>query len=432
MEVLDAPLTIDLERLKGDLKRLSQIGLDPETGGLYRMAFTDADMEARAWLQRQMEDAALDVSVDGAGNISAVIEGRDPSAPRVMVGSHIDTVPCAGALDGSLGVITGLECLRVMKETGVVPERTIELIAFSDEEGRFGGMFGSQSLVGEVTPDTLHHAKDMNGVKLADVMNRHGMDPWEALSARRDPATIACFLELHIEQGPVLDRSGEQIGLVEDITGLFKWTVRLRGEPNHAGTTPMEMRRDAFLGLAAFAAEMHRILEENGSDRSRGTIGKVELHPGAPNTVPGEAICSLDVRDTDPEVLRELAAAFRKALSAIARREHLMFDFTVESEIAPVACHPVLLDVLEKSAKQRGFSFRRMPSGAAHDSQIIGCVAPVAMVFVPSRDGKSHSPAEWTPWDDIAAGAQLMLDALMDLSTKPLPSALVDQRVTLR
>ncbi len=432
MEVLETPLEIDLERLKSELKRLAQIGLDPETGGLYRMAFTDADMEARVWLVQRMEEAGLEVSTDGAGNISGVIVGKDPDAPRILVGSHIDTVPCAGALDGSLGVMVGLECLRTMKEAGIVPERTVELIAFSDEEGRFGGMFGSQSLIGEVNPDTLHNARDMNGVKLSDVMNRHGMDPWEALDARRDPATIACFLELHIEQGPVLDRAAEQIGLVEDITGLFKWTVRLKGEPNHAGTTPMEMRKDAFLGLAAFASEIHRILEENGSDRSRATIGKIELHPGAPNTVPGEAICSLDVRDTNPDVLKELATAFRKALSAIARRMNLMFEFTVESEISPVACHHVLLDVLERHAREKTLAYRRMPSGAAHDSQIIGRVAPVAMVFVPSRDGKSHSPAEWTPWDDIAAGAQLMLDSIADLATNPLPAALIEQRITVR
>ncbi len=407
---------IDLERLQQDLRELSEIGRNSDDGGLYRMAFTEADMQAKDWLTRRIEAAGLVAGRDGAGNVTGLLPGRDRDAPRVLVGSHIDTVPCAGTLDGTLGVLSGLEAMRAIKDDGMELQRGLELIAFSDEEGRFGGMFGSQAFAGLITPDTLHSAADMDGVRLEDAMRAHGMDPWLALEARRDPASVAAYLELHIEQGPVLDAARESIGLVEAITGLFKWVVTLRGEANHAGTTPMDMRNDAFMGLADFAHEIPRILQENGTDRSRATIGKVDLSPGSPNTVPGTAVFSLDVRDTEEAVLDELRLAFRKALSAIARRCGLMFEFQEDSFIPPVKCDGGIVELLEKGAAELGFSHRRMPSGAAHDAQIVANVAPVAMIFVASRAGRSHSPAEWSSWDDIAAGASLVRWTLQRLA----------------
>ena len=409
---------INLERLQRDLRELSDIGRNLENGGLYRMAFTEADWKGKEWLEGKMKEAGLEVSRDGAANISGLLPGKHPDAPRILIGSHIDTVPCAGTFDGALGVLTGLEALRCLHEEGITPERGIELLAFSDEEGRFGGMFGSQAFAGMVTPETLATAADLDGVKIETVLRARGMDPWQVLEARRDRATIAGYLELHIEQGPVLDAAGESLGLVEAITGLFKWAVTLRGEANHAGTTPMDMRRDAFMGLADFAHEVPRILQENGTDRSRATIGKVDLSPGSANTVPGTALFSLDVRDTDEEILAELALAFRKALSAIARRRGLMFEFHEESRIKPVKCDTEMIDLLEKGAKKLGVSHRRMPSGAAHDAQIVATIAPVAMIFVASREGKSHSPAEWSSWDDIHAGARLTRWALEKMGNK--------------
>jgi N-carbamoyl-L-amino-acid hydrolase len=414
--------TVSLERLQKRFKELSSIGLDPESGGLYRMAFTQEDMEARAWLEEQMREAGLEVHRDGAGNVSGILPGKNPDLPRVLVGSHIDTVPCAGTLDGCLGVLAGLECLHAIKESGLQPERTLEVISFSDEEGRFGGMFGSQALAGAITPNTVQNARDLNGIKLAEAMERHGLNAWDALEAARDPQTIACYVELHIEQGPVLDAARENVGLVEDITGLFKWSITLRGEANHAGTTPMDMRKDAFFGMSEFAYQIPRVLEENGSERSRATVGKAELHPGSANTVPGQATFSLDVRDTDPEVLKELSVQFRRALSAIARRRNLMFEFVVESEIQPVACWMPLVDLLEEKAKELNLTYRRMPSGAAHDAQIMATITPTVMLFAPSRGGKSHSPQEWTSWDDLHASSKLLLESLVSLGENGVPA----------
>ena len=323
-----------------------------------------------------------------------------------------------GALDGTLGVIVGLECLRCLQESGVALDRTIELVAFSDEEGRFGGMFGSQSLCGEINPEKLATMTDMNGIKLEDELRRHGFDPFAALDAARDPDSIDGYLELHIEQGPVLDRIGKQVGIVDEITGLFTWSVRFKGEANHAGTTPMEMRNDAFMGLADFAHEIPRILEENGSDRSRATIGKAQILPGATNTVPGLVEFSLDVRDTSPQILDELSTALSKALSATARRRKLMVEYELKSHIAPVKCSDKMIAAITDQSRRLGIESNQMPSGAAHDAQIMGRMVPVGMIFVPSKGGQSHSPAEWTAWSDIEAGANVMLNTLIQLANQ--------------
>lgn len=407
-------LSVDLDRIKHDILSLAEIGRNEQDRGIYRMAFTDADMEGKRWLSEQIEKADLECSLDGAVNVSATLSGAS-SEPRILVGSHIDTVPCAGALDGTLGVVTALECLRCLKQAGITPERTIELIAFSDEEGRFGGMFGSQSVCGEINPQSLSQMCDLGGVRLQDELRRHGYDPMGSLDAARDPESIAAYLELHIEQGPVLDRTKKSIGIVDEITGLFTWAVCLRGEANHAGTTPMDMRNDAFMGLADFAHEIPRVLEENGSDRSRATIGKVQILPGATNTVPGLVEFSLDVRDTSELILDELGSAFRKALSAIARRRHLMFEFEQKSYLQPVACDEAIVSRLTQQAERLQLEHLTMPSGAAHDAQIMGKMVPVGMIFVPSKNGQSHSPAEWTAWSDIEAGANLMLQTLLTM-----------------
>ena len=413
---------IQLDRLKEDILALSQIGRNEEDRGIYRMAFSDADIEGKAWLRERIRKAGLEDSLDGAANLSGLLPGSS-DLPRVLVGSHIDTVPCAGALDGSLGVLVGLECLRTMRESGYQPQRPIELIAFSDEEGRFGGMFGSQSFCGLISPETLF-AQDLDGISLHDEMQRHGLDPMEALDARRDPSTLHAYLELHIEQGPVLDRTRKSVGIVDEITGLFKWTVRLKGVANHAGTTPMEMRQDAFMGLADFAHEIPRILEEIGGERSRATIGRVQILPGAANTVPGLVEFSLDVRDTSDAILDDLADSVRKALSAVARRRGLLFEFEQASRIEPVACGEEIVRVLEAQADLQQLSALRMPSGAAHDAQILASLVPVGMIFVPSQEGKSHTPEEWTSWSDIEAGANLMLGALRQLAEDTTPSAI--------
>jgi len=321
---VSADLRINAERLHADIETLASIGRRQDQG-IYRMAFSDGDMAARDWLLQRIDAAGLSVHQDGAANIHARLGWQDGVA-SVMAGSHIDTVPGAGHLDGALGVLCALESLRTLKDAGIRLKRPLEATAFSDEEGRFGGLFGSQALAGQVTPEYLHNARDLDGITLVDAMAARDLDARAALHAQRVPGSIHAYVELHIEQGPVLDRQGIAVGIVDAITGLFKWQVTLTGAANHAGTTPMNLRNDAFQGLTEFATQIDRVLEEHGSPASVATIGRVELLPGAANVVPGQAVFSLDVRDTDSRVLARLAEAFQRALAAIARRRGLMFE----------------------------------------------------------------------------------------------------------
>ena len=408
------PMNVNIERLKSDIETLAAIGRR-EDHGIYRMAFSEGDMAGRAWFRQQIEQAGLDVYEDGAANIHARLNWRDDT-PSVMTGSHLDTVPGAGHLDGALGVLSGLECLRRIKEENISLRHPLEVVAFSDEEGRFGGMLGSQALTGKLSPETIHNAIDLHGVSLTEAMQGCGYNAMDALYARRDPDSIHAYVEMHIEQGPILDQMGCSVGIVDAIAGLFKWDVSLIGVPNHAGTTPMHMRNDAFAGLAEFHTQLQRILDENGSERSVATIGRVELLPGAANVVPGRVDFSLEVRDTDPRVLEALQGAMRRALSAIARRRNLMFEFKVLSEIEPVKCSAGLLDEIRRVSDELKIPYLQMASGAAHDAQMLARITRAAMIFVPSKDGRSHSVAEWTDMRDIERGANVLLNTLARLA----------------
>jgi len=409
-------LSINGNRLRQDIEALSQIGRG-DNQGVYRTAFSDADMQARRWLEQRIADADLEFHQDGAANIHARLGWRDDMA-SVMTGSHIDSVPGGGHLDGALGVLAGLECLRCIKELNQATRRPLESVAFSDEEGRFGGIFGSGAICGQLTPENIHSAHDLDGITLAEAMARQGLNVMDALSASRKPESIHCFVELHIEQGPILERQNLHLGSVDAIAGLFKWSIRLSGVAAHAGSTPMNMRQDAFQGLAEFSTELDRILDEHGSPRSVATIGRVELSPGVANVVPNLAEFSLDVRDTDKAVLQALGNAMRRALSAIARRHQLMFEFKVLSEIEPVKCNSRIVQMIERTSHLLGINSTRMASGAAHDTQIMASIAPSGLIFIPSKGGRSHSPSEWSDWQDIENGANVLLNTLHQLANE--------------
>jgi len=403
-------LTINRERLQNDIETLSNIGRSADNG-IYRMAFSEGDMQGREWFKEKIEEAGLEFYQDGAANLHARYQ-YDSKKASVMMGSHLDTVPAASHLDGALGVLVALECLRCIKEQNLTIQQPLEAVAFSDEEGRFGGMLGSQAISGKLTPEKIHNAIDLNGIKLTEAMQSVGLNAMDSLHARRNPESIHAFLELHIEQGPILDNMGVSIGNVDAIAGLFKWDVSLIGIANHAGTTPMGMRKDAFMGLSEFASQIQRIIDENGSARSVATIGRVEISPGAANVVPGKVEFSIDARDTNPDVLHDLGNAFRKSLSAIARKWDLMFEFKVLSEIAPIKCDIGIIETTENVCKALGIPFVQMASGAAHDTQIMSSITRAGMIFVPSKDGRSHSLAEWTDMDDIEKGANVALNSL--------------------
>ena len=408
-------LTIDFPRLQADIEALAEIGRDPQTLGIFRPAFSAEFFEAQDFLKERIVQAGLECHVDEALNVYGRLDW-DGARPSVMCGSHLDSVPGGGHLDGALGVLAGLEALRRLRELGVKMRHPLELVAFADEEGRFGGMFGSQAISGQLTPDSIMTARDLDGVALVDLFEDMGFNAERALRASRSPSSIRCFVELHIEQGPVLHSSGQHIGVVKGICGLFKWGVKLIGRADHAGTTPMSMRRDALQGLAEFAAELDRILEEDGSESSVATIGRVEVRPGAANVVPAQVFFTLEARDLNPDVLAELANGLRRALSAIARRRDLMFEFEVLSEIDPVRCDSNIQRIVTEVAEELGQTPGILPSGAAHDAQMMADLTPVGMIFVPSKDGRSHSAAEWTAWESIELGANCLLNTLYRLA----------------
>lgn len=409
---------ISIARLEQDIIDLSQIGRNPEDNGVYRSAFSDADMEARQWLLGKIALAGIKGSMDGAGNVFG-LDDRAGTKSSFLFGSHLDSVPRGGVLDGALGVLAALECMRVIKENQIELRENLELVATSDEEGRFGGMLGAQAVCGEINLEFVRTVEDMAGNKLADCMESAGLAPLDILKARRHREYLRGFLELHIEQGPVLEANEMDIGVVESISGIFKWKVTLSGSSNHAGTTPMNLRRDSFQGLCEFSNELPRILEENASENARATIGQVELYPGNPHVVPGRTQFTLVGREFTESTMSELEDSCRKALFAISRRRGLKFDFKEVSRISPIACDKEITDVIAKEAEFLKIKNMRLSSGAGHDAQVFGKYVPMGMIFIPSLNGVSHSPEEWSSLEHIEMGANLLLRTVLRLLGDP-------------
>lgn len=408
----EATFNIDLARLKKTLLDLSNIGFNQDDHGVYRSGFSDADMQARYWLRDLARDEGFISDMDGGGNVWFGLGELDK--PAVVIGSHLDTVPAGGIFDGALGVITGLEILRCIKEHDIPLQSPIRVVATAEEEGRFGGMFGAQAITGRLNMDWLMSAHDADGVYLTDAMRAHGLNPMDALEVAWPKGAMKSFLELHIEQGPVLEKEGIPIGVVDGISGVFKWIVHLKGKADHAGTAPMDMRSDAFMGLADFAHEIPRIIDENGTDKTRITVGKVELKPGYPHTVPGEAIFTIVGRDMSEDVMKELAEACDKTLLAIARRHRLRYEREEVSWLAPNYCSDSIIELMSRKSEQRGLPYMRMPSGAGHDVQFFTEITQAGLLFIPSVNGVSHAPDEWSHWHHVEMGANVLLDCALD------------------
>ncbi|MBU4529232.1 MAG: Zn-dependent hydrolase [Hoeflea sp.] len=411
----NADPVINTERLRQLLDGVNAFGFNAVTGGYNRVGYSAEDMAVRDWFADQMTNDGLEVSRDGVNNLFGRY-GPD-TGPCVMAGSHLDTVPEGGAFDGSLGVCIALECVRAMQDAGIEPRTPIVVAVTAEEEGRFGGMFGSQTIVGAVTPDWIEKASDSDGVRLVDAMAAQGLDAHAAMSAAWEPGSIRAFLELHIEQGPVLERSAIPVGIVEAIAGVCNLQVRYTGTANHSGTTPMDMRADAFAGLAAFASTIAPMLKAHGSGQSRITIGKVELSPNHAHTIPGAAEFLINLRDTSETVMRELRAECLRNIDIAAAAHGLTSEVREKSWLSPVSLDSGIRDIFNEEADRLGYKSLVMPSGAGHDAQTMQSLCPSGLIFIPSRNGISHAPEEWSDWADIEKGAQLMLNALVRLST---------------
>lgn len=406
--------TVNIERLRARLTEIATFGADPSGQGVHRLSFSPADMEARRWLCREMDAIGMTTRLDAVGNVIGRWDvGRGPA---VLVGSHLDSVPHGGFFDGALGVVAALECVQTLMDCNIMPAAPVEVIATSEEEGRFGGMLGAQAMVGAVSETWLRSTSDDQGNKLTDAMRAAGLDPDAYCTAQRDPRGVKAFLELHIEQGPVLDDAGQAVGIVEGISGVFNWVVEMTGAANHAGTTPMELRRDAFRGLAGFAGDIPDILANHGTSASRLTVGKVELQPNYPHTVPGRAEFTIVGRDMQEEVMSAIAEACRSSLAAAAARNDLALDIRETSWLPPSPCHPEIIAAFKRQTAALGLEAPVMPSGAGHDTQLMAQLTRSGMIFVASSGGVSHAPEEHSDWPDIEAGTNLLLYTLLDVA----------------
>jgi hydantoinase/carbamoylase family amidase len=386
--------------LRADFEAIAAIGRDPE-GGWSRPAYGAAECAAHEWFARAARAAALSVSRDAFGNSIARREGR-PGAAAVAIGSHLDTVTQGGLYDGALGVLAGLEVARRIAPS---PDHApLEIIAFRDEEGRFGAFTGSRAMTGDLPEDALERMRDVDGVLLRDAMRDAGLNPSDADAARRDLSDIAAWLELHIEQGPVLEEGGEDVGIVTAIAGQERLALRFTGAAGHAGTTPMHLRRDAFAAAAGFSVAFRDMVMAEGGGNARGTIGIVRNAPNQGNVIPADVRLGLELRDVSADVLARLAGRAIELAQGAGATHRVDVSHRRVYAADPVPMAPDLIAILEEEAVRAGYAARRLPSGANHDTGVIGMHRPAGLVFVPSRGGVSHTPEEHTDWDHILAG----------------------------
>jgi len=396
------------DRIQQHVTALSKYGANPE-GGVNRVAFSDADIAGRKYVAGLMQEAGLTIRTDAAGNIIGRREGSNAKLPPILIGSHTDSVPGGGNYDGDVGVIGAIEVAQTLQEHGVRLKHPLEVVIFADEEG---GTVGSFAMIGRLQPDALDLTTH-SGKTIRDGIRAVGGDPDRLAEAVRKPGDLTAYVELHIEQGAILDESDIDIGVVEGIVGIRWWDVTVEGIANHAGTTPMNRRRDALLSAAEFALAVNRVATSMPG-RQVATVGRIRAEPGAPNVIPGKVVLSLEIRDLDAAKMTTVYDAIHAEADKIAQARQTPFTFTqlkVSSEPAPT--DPRLQRIISKAASSLNLSTKLMPSGAGHDAQEISHIAPTGMIFVPSVGGISHAPKEFTSQQDMANGANVLLQTVL-------------------
>ncbi len=407
-----AALRIDARRLMARLEALAEVGAI-DGGGCCRLALTDDDRRGRDLVVRWMRELGLAVTVDAVGNVFGLRAGRRADAAPVMTGSHIDTVRTGGRYDGNLGVIGGLEVVQVLNDAGIATERPLVVAFFTDEEGaRFApDMLGSLVYAGGMPLAEALDVRAIDGARLGDELARIGYAGDAPPGAHRPHA----FVELHIEQGPVLDAEGVTIGAVEDLQGISWQQLTITGQSNHAGTTPMRLRHDAGYAAAAVATFVRGLAREMGGAQVA-TVGKIDLHPNLINVIAARATLTVDLRHTDETLLRQAEARLAAFLEQLAADEGVTIEARPLARFEPVVFDAGVVRRIEVVTARLGFSQRRMTSGAGHDAQMLARICPSAMIFVPSVKGISHNPAEHTAPADLAAGADVLLHTLLGLA----------------
>lgn len=406
-------LKVDQDRLEKRIFDLAEFGLQTN-GETERVAFSDADIQARNWVIKTLEDFGMEVKVDAAGNIIGTRKGSEASLKSIAFGSHIDRVPNGGNYDGCVGSMAALEVIETLNEHNISTKHPLEVIIFPNEEG---GVMGSRAMAGNLGKSALG-VVNSTGYSMGEGIMRIGGDTTRLNEAKRDTGSLAAFLELHIEQGGKLEKEGLDIGVVEGIVGLNWWDVVFTGFANHAGTTPMNARQDALLAAAKYIVAVNEIT--NSFEGAQvGTVGRIKAEPGAPNVIPGKVTASLEIRDLSLEVIQKVYRAIKKKTEEIAEASNVTVEFLpLDTTAEPALTDTEIQKEIASSAKSLGLTYQYMPSGAGHDAQDISRFAPVGMIFVPSKGGISHSPKEFTSAEDMANGANVLLHTILALDKK--------------
>lgn len=402
-------LRVNGERLNANLRKLAEFGKTPE-GGTSRVAYSDADLSAREYVMELMREAKLDVSVDAAGNIVGRRGGSDARLKPLMMGSHIDSVPAGGSYDGQVGSMGAIEIAQTISENNVRLRHPLEVVIFQNEEG---GTIGSAAISRGLTEEDLNLVTNSNKT-IREGIKFIGGDPDKLAAAVRKKSDLAAYLELHIEQGGTLYQEKINIGVVEGIVGVHWWDVTIEGFANHAGTTPMNGRKDALLAAAKYVEAVNRVVTSIPG-RQVGTVGKLQAFPGAYNVIPGKVLTSLGLRDLDSAKVKMIFERIRSEVREIEKSTGTKFDFKQVSDSQPALTDKRFQQTIDEQAKRLGFTTKLLPSGAGHDAQEIADLCPIGMIFIPSRDGISHSPREFSTAGDITNGANVLLHTLIKL-----------------
>lgn len=413
---------ISVKRLEENFRRLSAIGAQAG-GGITRLAFGDEDWEARKYILELMEQAGLAVREDAFGNLIARREGLNPAAPAVMLGSHIDSVPNGGNYDGVAGVLAAIEVVRCLEEAGQPTVHPIEIVVFmAEESSRFGmATLGSKAFCGKLSLAQLEQYTDKQGVTLAQAMRGRGLAPENIGHARYDQA-IKVFLELHIEQGKVLETMGKHIGIVTGIAAPTRLKVVVTGQADHSGATPMNMRQDALTAAAEVILLVEKLAGQEGHNGTVGTTGMAKVEPGVMNVIPGRVELGIDLRGISAASKRQVLEELTAGIAEVQARRGVDMEIITLTDEKPVEISREIVEFLQNIAEEYGYANMLLPSGAGHDAMHVAEIAPTGMVFVPCKGGISHNPAEWASIDDIAAGARILLGAVRNLTAGDVES----------
>jgi len=409
-------MLVNEKRLQKDFENIAQFGA-LENGGVTRLAFSEEDLKAREYLKKAMEAAGLKVSIDAFGNMRGRREGQ-LDLPPVMIGSHLDTVPNGGHYDGVVGVLGALEAIRVLNDQNIITKRPIELINFSCEESsRFRvGTLGSKVIVGKFTQDKLKKTVDKDGINLYEALELAGYKPEEFAKAQLKKGDIYAFIEMHIEQGLVLESENYQVGIVTAIAAPTRFKVIIEGRADHSGNTPMYMRKDALAGASELILGVERIAKSEAGEKTVGTVGFVYVEPGAMNVVPGKVELGIDIRDINSDDKKLAVNKVAALINEIKEKRVLKISYEILSDEEPVILADRIINSMQKEAEKAGIVYKKMPSGAGHDAMNMTQITDVGMIFIPSVNGISHNIAEYSHLKDIVKGTELLLNTTVKLA----------------